>query len=86
MKRWTVLQVSDEEKREEYASNEALYQQPDRIKLNYVTLTLDDMVKDIELDEEEIAQAYEASKGQYIKPETRIASHILLGGTAFFRR
>ena len=73
------LQVSDEEKREEYANNEARYQQADRLKLDYVTLTLNDIVKAIELDEEEIVQAYEDSKGQYIKPETRIASHILLG-------
>ncbi len=73
------LQVSDEEKREEYTNNEARYLQDDRIKLNYVTLTLDDIVNEIELDEDEIEQAYEASKGQYSKPETRIASHILLG-------
>jgi peptidyl-prolyl cis-trans isomerase D len=71
--------VSDEEKREEYANNEARYMQDDRLKLNYVKLTLDDIVNDIELDEEEIEQAYEAGKGQYRKPETRIASHILLG-------
>jgi len=73
------LQVSDEEKREEYTNNEARYLQDDRIKLNYVTLTLEDIANEIELDEEEIEQAYEASKGQYSKPETRIASHILLG-------
>ncbi|MCP4009017.1 MAG: hypothetical protein GY726_05815, partial [Proteobacteria bacterium] len=73
------LQVSDEEKREEYTNNEARYLQDDRIKLNYVTLTLDDIANEIELDEDEIEQAYEASKGQYSKPETRIASHILLG-------
>ncbi len=71
--------VSDEEKREEYANNEARYMQDDRLKLNYVKLTLDDIVNDIELDEDEIEQAYEANKGQYSRAETRIASHILLG-------
>jgi peptidyl-prolyl cis-trans isomerase D len=71
------IEVSDQEARDEYASNETDYQQADRIKLDYVTLTLADIVKDIELDDEEIEQAYEASKGKYIKPETRIASHIL---------
>jgi peptidyl-prolyl cis-trans isomerase D len=73
------VQLSDEEKRDEYAKNEVRYQQDDRLKLNYVKLNLDDIAIDIELDEEEIAQAYEASKGQYRKPEVRIASHILLG-------
>lgn len=71
--------VSDEEKREEYEKNQARYLQDDRLRLNYVRLTLDDIVNDIELDEEEIEQAYEAGKGQYRKPEARIASHILLG-------
>jgi len=73
------LQVSDEEKRAEYEENEGRYLQNDRIKLNYLTLTLDDIAKQIELDEDEIKQAYEAGTGQYRKPETRIASHILLG-------
>lgn len=72
------VQVSEEEKREEYQNSESRYQQDDRIKLNFVKLTLDDIANDIELDEEEIEQAYEASKGQYRKPEARIASHILL--------
>ncbi len=72
------VQVSEEEKREEYENNENRYQQDDRIKLNFVKLTLDEIAGDIELDEEEIEQAYEASKGQYRKPEARIASHILL--------
>ena len=72
------IEVGDQEKQDEYAANEADYQQADRIKLDYVTLTLTDTIKDIELDDEEIEQAYEASKGKYIKPETRIASHILL--------
>jgi len=72
------VQVSEEEKREEYKNNENRYQQDDRIKLNFVKLTLDEIAGDIELDEEEIEQAYEASKGQYRKPEARIASHILL--------
>ena len=72
------LQISEEEKRDEYKNNESRYQQGDRIKLNFVKLTLDEIAGDIELDEEEIEQAYEASKGQYRKPEARIASHILL--------
>lgn len=72
------IEVSDQQLRDEYSANEADYQQADRIKLDYVTLTLADIVKDIELDDEEIEQAYEANKGKYIKPETRLASHILL--------
>lgn len=72
------VEVSEEERLEDYRSNEPTYQQADRIKLDYIKLTLADIAKDIELDDDEIAQAYEASMGKYIKPETRIASHILL--------
>ncbi len=71
------IEISDQEKRDEYDANEPDYQQADRIKLDYVLLTLDDIAKDIELDDEEISQAYESSQGKYVKPETRIASHIL---------
>lgn len=70
-------QVSNEEIREEYDNNQALYQQAERMKLDFVSLSLDDIIKDIELDDEEIEQAYTAGKGRYLKPEVRIASHIL---------
>lgn len=71
------VQVSDEDIRKEYDNNQARYQQAERIKLDFVSLSLDDIVNDIELDDEEIEQAYTTSKGRYLKPEVRIASHIL---------
>ncbi len=71
------VEVSDEEIREEYDNNQARYQQAERMKLDFVSLSVDDIIKDIELDDEEVEQAYAASKGRYLKPEVRIASHIL---------
>ncbi|MEE9447119.1 MAG: SurA N-terminal domain-containing protein [Arenicellales bacterium] len=71
------IEVSVDEKQAEHADNKDLYQQAERLKLDYLTLTIDDIAKDITLDDDEIQQAFDASKGKYTNPETRIASHIL---------
>lgn len=69
--------ISNEELQDYYQTHESEFLQKDQLKLNYVVLSIDNIMADIELDEDEIKQAYEASLGLYTTPETRQASHIL---------
>ncbi|MCW9024887.1 MAG: SurA N-terminal domain-containing protein [Gammaproteobacteria bacterium] len=62
-----------------YESHKAEFMTPEQVVVEYVELRLDQMAKEIDVSEEEIAQYYEQQRANYIKqPEQRKASHILI--------
>jgi len=73
-----TIAVSDQEITDFYDKNAALYMAPEKVKVDFIELSLEKMSKGIEISEEQIRDKYEQMLEQLTTPETRKASHILL--------
>jgi len=72
------FEVSDEEAKKHYDENIDTFQNPARMKVEYIDLNLEKMRDEITPSEDDILQTYERLKGQMRQPSVRKASHILL--------
>lgn len=72
--------VTDEDVALRYQEDEARYVTPERVDVAYVTLALQDVLADadIEVSEDDLRAAYEAERAQAPAEEERHARHILL--------
>ncbi|QSA95518.1 SurA N-terminal domain-containing protein [Methylococcus sp. EFPC2] len=71
-------QFSDQQIETYYRNNIASFQSPERVAIQYIAITLDDVGKDIKPTEEELTALYEEQKNQLTAVEKRKISHILL--------
>lgn len=73
------VEVSDEEVAAHYADHSARYQAPERIKLNYLEINLDNLPATEAPSDEVLRAIYEAEKlNRFTAPEERLARHILI--------
>ena len=70
--------ITDEQISDYYEKNLDRYQNPARIKLDYIELSIDTLAETVVPSEEEIVAHFEESKGQFKQAESRRASHILI--------
>jgi len=70
--------VSEGEIRDYYASNQDRFVFPERVKVEYLDLQIEDLSKTLTADEESLLGFYEQQKNEYVTPEQRKASHILI--------
>ncbi|SFR50335.1 SurA N-terminal domain-containing protein [Thiomicrospira sp. ALE5] len=70
--------ITDEQIAQFYTANEDDFMLPERVSLEYVTLSLDDLAKDIDVTERQVADYFELNQRLFAVPEQRRASHILL--------
>ena len=61
-----------------YDANQAAFQVPDEVKIEYVTLTPESLAGQVKVEPDEVQKQYDANVKQYTKPEERQASHILI--------
>jgi peptidyl-prolyl cis-trans isomerase D len=61
-----------------YAKHQAELKTPQRIDVEYLELSRAALAAQLAVDEEELRAYYESQKGNYIQPESRRASHILV--------
>jgi peptidyl-prolyl cis-trans isomerase D len=77
---------TDEALQAYYETHRSAFEMPERMKVEYVVLNLDDVAAQIAVPEAEARAYYEQNQARYGDPERRRASHILLtagdGGTA----
>ncbi len=71
-------EVSENEIRGYYASNQDRFIAPERVKVEYLDLQIDNISKTLTADEESLLGFYEQQKHEYLTPEQRRASHILI--------
>lgn len=75
----TAASVSDAEVQKRYEQNKASYQAPERIKVAYVELALEQMPKAAAPADDVLKEIYESRKATlFSTPEERHASHILI--------
>ncbi|MDH5357056.1 MAG: SurA N-terminal domain-containing protein [Gammaproteobacteria bacterium] len=72
--------VTDEDVRHFYDKNKQNYTTPEQIIVNYLELSIDGLSKAVEVDEASLQQLYIDNKDQFVGPEQRRASHILIEG------
>lgn len=74
----TDIVVTDEEVEAYYSSNPERYMKPERVSVEYIEITSDELAGSIEVDEEKVAQMYEDYKQTLLAKEERKARHILI--------
>ncbi len=67
----TAPEPDETKLKELYEANKSRYMTPEYRKFQSLTLTLDDLKKQVQVSDEEIAKAYEETKESYDTPETR---------------
>ncbi|MBB1485965.1 SurA N-terminal domain-containing protein [Oceanospirillum sediminis] len=70
--------VSDDEVSNYYKANEAAFAVPEMVQLSYISLSLSELMSDVQVSEAELAGAYEAYRMKAEKQQAHYASHILL--------
>lgn len=71
--------VADKDIEAYYQANKSQFQNPEKLSVEYLSLTLDDVSKGFQAAEDELKALYEEQKAQYGTPERRKVSHILIG-------
>ena len=74
------ISVSDEEVKAYFDGHKADYRAPERVTVDYVELSVDEIAKGIEVNESDLQAFYMDNKNQFVGPEQRQASHILIEG------
>lgn len=72
------VKVTPEEAKTYYESHKAQFEIPEKVKAEYVLLTMDGVQKQVSVTPKELEDYYKARADQLGKPEERRASHILV--------
>jgi len=72
------VQIGKEAIKQYYEANPQAFRIPERVKVDYDTLSADSLVSQVKLEPAEIKQFYESRRSQYRTEEARRASHILI--------
>jgi len=76
------VKVTPEEAKAYYEAHKEQFELPEKVKLEYVILSLAAVEKRISVTPKEVQEAYESRIGQLTRPEERRASHILIAAGA----
>lgn len=72
------VKISDTEAHDYYDAHLQNYRSPLKVKLNAVEISPENFAADMTVEKSEVESAYNERKSEYLKPETRRASHILV--------
>jgi peptidyl-prolyl cis-trans isomerase D len=72
------VKIDDAQLKQYYDANQADFRTPERVRVDYVVLSADNLAKQEPVTEEEIKKAYEARAAAFRVDEQRRASHILV--------
>ena len=70
--------IPDKEVEAYYLENKSQFQNPEKVSVEYLSLTLDDVAGGFQVTEEELKTQYEEQKAQFVTPERRKVSHVLI--------
>jgi len=75
------IEISDEEIQTYYQANQARFENKEKVKVNFIHLSVDDIAKSIEVSDEDVSDYYQDNILNYTQAEQRRVSHILIGFT-----
>lgn len=76
------VEISNEDIRNYYDSHKESFMTPEEVRVEYISLSLQDVASQIKPDEKALLAFYDENKDQYIQAEQRQAQHILLAVAA----
>ncbi len=71
------VSISDDETKAHYEANKNSYLAPERVRIEYLDLDIDNIAKTLTADEQTLQGYYEQHKDEFVAAEQRRASHIL---------
>jgi peptidyl-prolyl cis-trans isomerase D len=74
------VDVAEENIRLYFESNKHLYTAPEQVSVEYVELSVDNLMQAIDVDESTLKSFYADNEDQFVGPEQRRFSHILIEG------
>jgi peptidyl-prolyl cis-trans isomerase D len=72
------VKLADDAARKFYDENQKLFQTPELVRAEFVVLSLDNLLSQVAVSDNEVKQWYESHKDRYQQAEERRASHILI--------
>ena len=72
------IEVSEEQIQERYESNKNQYTDPEKVKVEYIQLSVSDFATDYVPSEQIIQELYDSQMNEFLREETRSVSHILI--------
>ncbi len=72
------LEIGDNEVEQYFLANTGRYNTPERLRIDYIELSLESIKQNIEISEEDLEVRYQENLATYSSPEFREASHILI--------
>ena len=72
--------ISEEQIAEYYTENSSRYVEPEKVSINYVELSLDNIIESIEITEEDIIAEYDREVSQFASDTEYEIAHILVEG------
>ncbi len=76
------IRINPADVRAYYDTHKEEFRIPEQVRLDYVVLSVSDLVPQMAVGDEEIKKYYDEHRAQYQEPEQRRASHILIGVAA----
>ena len=73
----TAVEVSDEEVNDYYGANKMRFENKEQVKVDYITLNVNDIAKNIEVSDADVETYYQSNITNYSQAEQRRLSHIL---------
>ena len=75
-----TVEVADEEVKQYFDKHQDNYLAPERVVVDYIELSIDQLKNDVDIDDEALKELYANNKEQFVGPEQRRVSHILIEG------
>ncbi|MDQ8022571.1 MAG: SurA N-terminal domain-containing protein [Moraxellaceae bacterium] len=72
------VKLAEDAARKYYDANQAEFEVPEQVKVEYVVLSAEDLAKQVKVSDEEARKWYAANSARYVEAEERRASHILI--------
>ncbi|TMM46791.1 SurA N-terminal domain-containing protein [Colwellia ponticola] len=72
------ITLTDEEINNYYLANQARFENKEQVKVDYISLDVADIAKDIKVTDEELSRYYQEHLTSFTTPEQRRISHILI--------
>ena len=73
-----TIELTDEEVNSYYLANQARFQNKEQVKVDYISLKVADLAKDINVTDDEVAIYYQENSTSYTEAAQRRISHILI--------
>ena len=72
------IELTDDEVNSYYLANQARFENKEQVKVDYISLNVADIAKDITITDDALAQNYQENLSSFTKAEQRRISHILI--------